>query len=172
MNGANRYEAYTADISSYDYDSPVDEAGRPTPKFFALRDVIKKYLPASTVVPEVPAPEPMITIPRFELAQSASLFANLSQPIHSSAIKTMEDLGQAYGLILYRTRVSNSGKGVLKLIEPRDYARVYQRSKQLGIIDRRQNQNSLQADFDASQPLDILVENMGRVNFGPHLVDE
>jgi beta-galactosidase len=42
----------------------------------------------------------------------------------------------------------------------------------LGIIDRRQNQNSLQADFDASQPLDILVENMGRVNFGPHLVDE
>jgi beta-galactosidase len=99
MNGANRYEAYTADISSYDYDSPVDEAGRPTPKFFALRDVIKKYLPASTVVPEVPAPEPMITIPRFELAQSASLFANLSQPIHSSAIKTMEDLGQAYGLI-------------------------------------------------------------------------
>ena len=56
MNGANQYEAYTADISSYDYDSPVDEAGRPTPKFFALQDVIKKFLPASTVLPEVRHP--------------------------------------------------------------------------------------------------------------------
>ncbi len=172
MNGANQYEAYTADISSYDYDSPVDEAGRPTPKFFALQDVIKKFLPASTVLPEVPAPESMITIPRFELSRSASLFANLREPIHSNAIKTMEDLGQAYGFILYRTRLSHSGKGVLKLIEPRDYATVYQRSKRLGNIDRRENQNSLQADFDGSQPLDILVENMGRINFGPHLVDD
>jgi beta-galactosidase len=172
MNGANKYEAYTPDISSYDYDSPVDEAGRPTPKFFALRDAIKQHLTAGTVLPEVPAPEPMITIPRFELSQSASLFANLPQPIQSQAIKTMEDLGQAFGLILYRTRLPKSGKGVLQLTEPRDYATVYQRSKRLGSIDRRQNESSLQADFDASQPLDILVENMGRINFGPHLVGE
>ena len=172
MNGANKYEAYTPDISSYDYDSPVDEAGRPTPKFFALRDVIRKHLPAGTVLPDVPAPEPMITIPRFELSQSASLFANLPPPIPSQAIKTMEDLGQAYGLILYRTRVQTSGKAVLQLTEARDYVTVYQRSKPLGIIDRRENQNSLQAHFDASQPLDILVENMGRINFGPQLVNE
>lgn len=172
MNGANKNEAYTSDISSYDYDSPVDEAGRPTSKFFALRELIKRYLPADTVLPEIPAPEPMISIPRFELAQSASLFANLPPPIHSQTIKPMEDLGQAFGLILYRVRVPSSRKSVLKLSEPRDYATVYQGSKRLGIIDRRQNQNSLLADFDANQPIDILVENMGRINFGPDLVDD
>src|SRR5207244_127911 len=49
---------------------------------------------------------------------------------------------------------------------------VYQGSKRLGIIDRRQNQNSLLAEFDANRPIDILVENMGRINFGPDLVDD
>jgi len=172
MNGANRYEAYTPDISSYDYDSPVDEAGRPTAKFFALREVIRNYLPAGAVLPEVPAPEPMITIPRFDLPESASLFSNLPRPVHSQTIKTMEDLGQSYGLILYRTPVPKSGKLRLDVREPRDYVTVYQDAKLLGTIDRKENQTSLEAQFDSSQPLDILVENMGRVNFGSHLVNE
>src|SRR5215469_2896313 len=172
MNGANRDQAYTADISSYDYDSPVDEAGRPTPKFFALRELIRKYASAGTVLPDLPAPEPMITIPRFELPESASLFSNLPQPVHSQAIKTMEDLGQAYGLIVYRTHLSPSAKSVLEVTEPRDYVTVYQRSKLLGIIDRRENEKSIEAEFDASQPIDILVENLGRINFGSHLAND
>ena len=172
MNGANQYQAYTPDISSYDYDSPVDEAGRPTPKFFALRDVIRNSLPPGTVLPEVPAPEPMITIARFELEQSASLFSNLPQPVHSQTLRTMEDLGQAYGLILYRTHVPKSGKGRLDLTQPRDFVSVYQGARRLGVIDRKDNQRSIEAQFDSGQPLDLLVENMGRVNFGAHLVGE
>src|SRR5882724_5906340 len=60
MNGANLGRKYEPDISGYDYDSPLDEAGRPTQKFFAIRDVIKKHLPSGEMLPEMPTPLPMI----------------------------------------------------------------------------------------------------------------
>jgi beta-galactosidase len=172
MNGANKYEVYTSDITSYDYDSPVDEAGRPTPKFFALRDVIKRHLPAGTVLPDPPAQPPMISIPQFYLEESASLFSALPQPVHSASIKSMEEVGQDYGLILYRTQVKESAQGALQLTDPRDYAIIFQGDKRLGVIDRTLNQTSLPVQLNTGEPLDILVENMGRVNFGPALVTD
>ncbi len=172
MSGANKYAVYTPDITSYDYDSPVDEAGRTTPKFFALRDVIKKHLPPGTVLPDPPPAPTMIEIPRFELKESASLFDSLAAPVASEQVKSMEMLGQSYGLILYRTKATTSEKAVLKITEPRDYAVVYQSRKQLGVVDRGLNQTSAEVELEAGQPLDILVENMGRVNFGPNLVNE
>ncbi len=172
MSGANKYTVYTPDITSYDYDSPVDEAGRTTPKFFALRDVIRKHLPSGTVLPEPPPAPAMIEIPRFTLKESAGLFDSLPSPARSDEIKSMETFGQSYGLILYRTRTTASGKALLKITEPRDYAVVYQNGKQLAIIDRGLNQTSAEVNLDPSQPLDILVENMARVNFGPNLVNE
>jgi beta-galactosidase len=60
----------------------------------------------------------------------------------------------------------------LEINEARDYALVYQGEKRIGILDRRLRQNSLDVDMNSNQPLDILVENMGHVNFGPHLVDD
>jgi beta-galactosidase len=172
MNGANKYERYQPDISSYDYDSPLDEAGRPTPKFFALRDVIKKHLPAGAALPELPAPLPMIEIPRFSLQESASLFSVLGQPIPSARPQTMEALGQSYGLILYRKQLDRGAKGKLEIAEVKDYALVSQGGKTLGTLDRRLKQNSLDVDVNTSAPLDILVENMGRVNFGPNMVTD
>ena len=172
MNGANKYAKYQPIISSYDYDSPVDEAGRPTEKFFALRDVIKKHLPADTVLPELPAPLPMIEIPRFELKESANLFSALGRPIRSAGPQPMEALGQNYGFILYRKKLDKPAKGTLEITEARDYALVYQGGKKLGTLDRRLAQNSLNVNLRTDTLLDILVENMGRVNFGPNMVTD
>ena len=171
MPGANKSETYTPDITSYDYDSPLDEAGRPTPKFFALREVIARYLPPETKLPPVPPPPSMITIPRFELAESATLASALPSPSPSEQVKTMEDMGQDYGLILYRTRLAGSGKGKLEL-EPKDYAVVLQGAKPLAVIDRGLNQTSADVEWSGSEPLDILVENMGRINFGRFMVND
>ena len=172
MNGANKYERYQPDISSYDYDSPLDEAGRPTEKFFAFRDVIKKYLPAGTTLTELPAPLPMIEIPRFELRESAGLFSTLGQPVRSARPQPMEALGQDYGFILYRKRLDRPAKGTLEITEVRDYAVVYQGDKKLDVLDRRLKQSSLNVQLSTNAPLDILVENMGRVNFGPNMVTD
>jgi len=176
MNGANFSRAYQPDISSYDYDSPLDEAGRPTEKFFVLRDVIKKYLPEGTKLPALPEPLPMIEIPRFELKESAGLLSSLDKlagkPVRSEKPQSMEALGQDYGFILYRKQLDKSAKGALEITEARDYALIYQGGKRLGLLDRRLRQTKLDVELTSRQPLDILVENMGRINFGPQLVSD
>jgi beta-galactosidase len=172
MSGANFDGAYQPDISSYDYDSPLDEAGRPTRKFVLIREVIKKYLPAGTQLPEMPAPLPMIEVPPFDLKEAAALPGPLGKPVLSERPKTMEDLGQPYGFVLYRKRLAKRVKARLEIKEVRDYAVVLQGARWLGVLDRRLKQESLEVDLEAGEPLDILVENMGRVNFGPRLVDD
>jgi beta-galactosidase len=172
MSGANFDKEYQPDISSYDYDAPIDEAGRPTSKFEAIRDVIQKHLPAGTHLPPVPDALSVIEIPTFELVESARLEPLLGRPIRSERVKTMEALGQSYGFILYRTTMEKAARGRLEIKEARDYAVVSQDAKRLGVLDRRLRQSALDVDLEAGVPLDILVENMGRINFGPHLVDD
>jgi len=172
MSGANFDRGYQPDISSYDYDSPLDEAGRPTRKFFLLRETIKKSLPVGTQLPELPAPLPMIEIPRFELSEAAPLAGLLGKPILSQHPRTMEALGQRYGFVLYRKRIEKPVKGRLEFSDLRDYAVVLQGARRLGGLDRRLKQQSLEVNLGSDEPLDILVENMGRINFGPRLVDD
>ncbi len=171
MSGANYSRAYQPDISSYDYDAPLDEAGRPTKKFFALGEVIRKYLPAGTKLPPLPEPLPIIAIPRFELKERSDIGYLLGPPVQSERPRTMEALGQSYGFILYRAKLDKAMRGRLVIKEVRDYAVVYQGGRRLGTLDRRLHQASLNVDL-ATGYLDILVENMGRINFGPHLVDD
>ncbi|HTX34000.1 MAG TPA: beta-galactosidase family protein [Bryobacteraceae bacterium] len=170
MSGANNGRVYEPDISGYDYDSPLDEAGRPTAKFHALREVLGKY--AGGALPDLPAPLPMIAIPRFELRESASLAARLGEPLRAPAPVTMEAAGQSYGYILYRKRIGRAFHGPLEVAEVRDYAVVSQGGKVLGTLDRRLHQTRLDIDLAAGEPLDILVENMGRTNFGPLLTSD
>jgi len=172
MSGANYDKVYQPDISSYDYDAPIDEAGRPTKKFEALRDVIRKHLPAGTTVPPLPPALPVIEVPTFELGESASLYQLLRDPVHSLRPLTMEAVGQSYGFIVYRRPVRASSRGALEIKEVHDYAVVLQGAKRLGVLDRRLQQTSLEVSLDGGIPLDILVENMGRINFGPLLVDD
>ena len=170
MSGANFGPAYQPDTSAYDYDAPIDEAGRLTEKFRVFRDTIRKHLPAGETLPEPPSPLPIIGIPRFELKESAPLLASLPKPRHSETPLTMEALGQDYGFVLYRSKLGKAVKGTLEIPDFRDYAVVCQGSRRLGALDRRLKQTSLEVDLTADEPLDILVENMGRVNFGPELV--
>ncbi len=172
MNGANKYETYKPIISGYDYDAPLDEAGRPTRKFFAMREVIKKHLPLGTVLPELPEPLPMIEVSDFDLKESASLFSLLGRPVRSARPQPMEALGQDYGFILYRKRLAGAAKGELDIKEVRDYALVLQGQRRLGTLDRRLKQNTLHVELTAKPELDILIENMGRVNFGPNMVTD
>lgn len=175
MNGANfpagPQNGYWPQTTSYDYDAPLDEAGRPTKKYFLFRDVIAQA--TKVAPPELPAATPMIEIPESELSESASLWKNLPPPNFSDHPKPMESLGQAYGYILYRTRVRDGGSGELVVGGMHDYAGVYLNQKLAGELDRRLKQDRLQISFPAGNAtLDILVENMGRINFGPELQDD
>ena len=171
MNGANwDKNQYQPDVTSYDYDSPLDESGRPTLKFKLFREAIAKA--TGVEPPPVPVPASTIAIPATALHQSASLWKALPAPITSNAPLSMEDIDQAYGYILYRTQLKQAAHGDLVLDELHDYATIYANGQPIGALDRRLGQNTLAVDLAANTQLDILVENSGRINFSLQLRGE
>lgn len=174
MNGANTdgKGSYEPDVTSYDYDSALDESGRPTPKYFAMQKIIAKV--TGTTLPYLETRvggnfdsirEPM-SVPEIAMPETASLWDNLPLAISSDEVQSMEDIGQAYGWILYRTHLTSAAQGELVLDQIHSYAQVYVNKKFVGIVDRRLKQDRLKIDATAGAQLDILVENTGRVNFG------
>lgn len=171
MNGANwDKNSYQPDVTSYDYDSPIDESGRPTAKYTLFRDAIAKAT-GQTPLP-VPSVAPAVTIPATALTQSSSLWQSLPKPVESVNPLTMEDLDQAYGYILYRTTLQQAGRGDLVLDQLHDYAVVYANGQTIGTLDRRLGQNTLAVDLPTGTRLDILVENSGRINYSIELRGE
>ena len=165
MNGANSDgKNYEPDVTSYDYDSPLDESGRPTPKFSLFREVIAKD--TGKAPPAVPTVAPAIKIPAIKLEETIALWKVLPAPTHSGQLQSMEDLDQAYGYILYRTQLKGAAKGNLIIDGLHDYAQVYLDGKLVGTLDRRLDQKQLPVNVLAGgAQLDILVENTGRINF-------
>ncbi|SHN33167.1 glycoside hydrolase family 35 protein [Mucilaginibacter sp. OK098] len=174
MNGANmnKKDPYDPQTSSYDYDAPLDESGNPTAKFYKFREVIEKHLPAGEKLPAVPATNKAMAIPNINLVSRAALFSNAGVPVVSAKPLCFEDLNQGYGFVLYRTTLKNAASGLLKIKEMRDYATVYLNGKRISVLDRRFKQDSLQINnAKKGDVLDILVENNGRINYGPFLID-
>jgi beta-galactosidase len=174
MNGANcnQKDPYEPQISSYDYDAPLDEAGNATEKFMIFRNVIKKHLPAGQLLPDVPQPRKAISTPAIQFTAAQSIFTILPKPVKNESPLTFEDLNQDYGFVLYRTNVEGSKSGVLKINKLRDYALLFVNGKKIGMLDRRHNQDSIVVTLPKGKvQLDILVENLGRINFGPYLLD-
>jgi len=173
MAGANLARDYQPTVTSYDYDAALDEAGRPTLKFRAIQAAIRKRSPVGTPeLPPLPDPLPVIAIPRFELKEAAALTARLPQAIAAEKPLSMEAAGQSYGFILYRKRLERAAKGPLQIGGMHDYAVVWQGARRLGTLDRRLKQEQLDVELSAAEPVDILVENMGRCNFGPLLATD
>ncbi|RFZ90151.1 beta-galactosidase [Mucilaginibacter conchicola] len=175
MNGANmsRKEPYSPQTSSYDYDAPLNEAGDPTPKFYKLREVIAKHLPAGQTLPEIPQKRRRTyALEVTKVSGVANLFNNLGLQTESERPLSFEDLDQGYGLVLYRTTLANAINGLLKIKELRDYATIYLNGKRVAVLDRRLGQDSVQlSGVSANSVLDVLVENNGRINYGPYLTD-
>jgi beta-galactosidase len=172
MNGANiniNNNTYEPQTSSYDYDAPLDEAGNVTEKFIKFRNVIASHI--TQKLPPIPAKRPTIAIKHINLNSFINLTDLLPKPTFNIKPLTFEALNQAYGYVLYKTVLTNTAAGWLKIKEVRDYAIVYANGKLLGVLDRRLNQDSIFLPASAKKiTLEILVENLGRINFGPQLL--
>lgn len=170
--GANS-PAYSAMCSSYDYDAPISEAGWTTPKYFALRDMLKNYPDEGKEPAEIPQSMPVIEIPEIKFTEAALLFENLPAPVQTKDIQSMEEFDQGWGSILYRTTLpAVKSETMLVITEPHDWAQVFADGVLIARMDRRKGQNSVMLPLN-NKPvqLDILVEAMGRVNFGGAIHD-
>lgn len=172
MAGASQSTgAYRGNVTSYDYDAPIDEAGHPTPKFYAYRDVILKYTHAQAM--PVPAVPPVIAVPQFVLTHSQSLWEHLPKPIESEQPLTMEQVDQAYGYILYRKQLPAALQHAqLHLDKMQDFALVYLDGKLAGTLDRHFHQDTIGLTTSGPARLDVLVENTGRLNSTKWMRDE
>lgn len=168
--GANS-PGFAPDVTSYDYDAPINEQGAATPKYHALRKMMARH--TSGKLPAIPKPIPTGKVAPFEFTEVAPLFPNLPEPHKDTDIKTMEEYGQGFGSILYRTRLPEiSAPTLLTVNEPHDFAQVFVDGKYIGNLDRRLGEKELTLPpLKAGASLDILVEAMGRINFGRAIKD-
>jgi beta-galactosidase len=170
--GANYLPPFVPESTSYDYDAPISEAGRPTAKFYALRKLFSQHLNPGESLPDVPPSDPIIQIPPFSLPECAPLLANLPTPHSSRHPKPMELFDQAHGAILYRARLPKGPPATLRCTELNDYAVVFLDGEKIGLMDRRLNQNSvLLPARQARTTLDILVDTFGHVTYGHGMGD-
>jgi beta-galactosidase len=172
--GANSSgKGYEPDLTSYDYDAPIDEQGRPTAKYQMLREMIGAALAPGQSLPPVPDPIPSVAVPDFAMEAYASLFGNLPKPIAAVQPKPFEAYGQNQGLVLYRTTLVGRKSGRLQITDLHDYAIVMVDGKVVGTLDRRLGEKTIELPA-ASSPmpvLDILVEGMGHINFAQEMID-
>ncbi|WNQ11418.1 beta-galactosidase [Paenibacillus aurantius] len=175
-NGANYQEKYEATITSYDYDSPLSECGDVTEKFREVRRVIAEHLGRDErEFPPLPDPIRKMSYGRIALTEKADLLEQLpklSQPVKSVSPVPMEELGQSYGFHVYSTHVTGPRTGEqLHLQEVHDRAQVFLDGAYVGTVERWEPK-PLSLDIPAGGArLELVVENMGRVNYGPRLRD-
>ena len=169
--GANS-PGFAPDVTSYDYDAPINEYGGTTDKYFQLRKMMQKY--SKTKLPAIPKmPAPFIQIPAFELTEHVDLLMGVDSVVMDSPLRTMEELDQGWGSIVYVTSLPEiSTPSVLTLNEGHDFAQVFIDNQYVGKIDRVRNENSLQLPaVKKGQELKIVIEAMGRINFGRAIKD-
>lgn len=169
-NYDNRHDIQP-DITSYDYDAPISEAGWATPKYDSLRAVIKQYV--HYPVPEVPARLPVMEIPEIKLTRTVSLFDLVEkiEPVENDAPLTFEDLNQGYGYVLYSKKFVQPISGKLSIPGLRDFATVYVNGERVGELNRITKTYTLDIDLPFNATLSILVENMGRINYGAKITE-
>lgn len=159
------------DLTSYDYDAPISEAGWATEKYMALRELMSKSV--SYQVPAVPKAIPVIKIPEVKLTASADFFAwkKIIKPVYADTPQNFETLGQSNGYVIYSRRFTQPIEGKLKVPGLRDFATVYVNGKKVGTLNRYYKQYEMDIDIPFNATLDILVESMGRINYGKEIVN-
>jgi beta-galactosidase len=187
---------YQPDITSYDYSAPINEQGTATTKYMKYRDIIASFLPAP--LPDIPDAIPTLELAGINAlmpALYASIWDNLPTALpreQSVDPQSFESYGQAFGFVLYRKQLHEYAGGVLNIGTVHDYATVFVGEHYAGGVSRA----SIPPEY--AQPLhvmhgaplalpstlpghesnpgdpvslEILVEGMGRVNYGPAIVD-
>ena len=169
--GANS-PGYAPDVTSYDYDAPITESGQTTEKYYLLRNTLQKYNEGCKLPPVPKTIKPKAVKP-FEFEMVAPLFPNLPEPKHDRDIRTMEDYDQGFGSILYRTNLPALPDGaVLTVNDAHDFAQIFIDGRYIGKLYRRNGEKTLKLPAcQSGAKLDILVEAMGRINFGRAIKD-
>lgn len=170
--GANS-PGFAPDVTSYDYDAPINEYGQATPKYWELRHTMEKYNDGGKLPAPPKAPMPVITIPKFVFTEYAPLGNGMGSSVQSRDIRSFEDMDMGWGIADYSTALPKIPvESMLTLNEPHDFAQVFVDGKYIGKIDRVKNEKTLMLPpVEKGAELCIRIEAMGRINFGRAIKD-
>ena len=178
MNGSNYYDALTPDVTSYDYDGILTEDGMITEKYRRYKEVISKHakIPEVTFTTDIKRK----AYGKLEVVDKVSLFSvldDISVPERRSYTMSMEKLGQNYGYVLYHSKLEKEcNVNKIKLWKANDRANILVDEKPVKTLYDLEllSEHEVEAEVkpDGSSVIDILVENMGRVNFGPRMEEQ
>jgi beta-galactosidase len=159
------------DMTSYDYDAPISEAGWATEKYNAIRELMKKHV--DYAIPAVPKAIPVVTVAPIAMAKAVSLldWKNSIAPVTNDTPLTFEALNQGHGYVLYSKKFVQPISGKLAIKGLRDFATIYVNGEKVGELNRQSKKYEMDIDIPFNATLDILVENMGRINYGSEIVN-
>ena len=168
-SGANDKGVYRPTVTSYDYDAPLDEAGNPTPKYFAFRDVISRHAPVPDDLPALAVPAPELTV---SLGDPVGLLADLDawggSSVHGVA-PVLDEVDGCPKLAVYRVDLDGpEGPAMLTMGEVRDRAAVFLDGDPVGVLEREHHARALVLPRGRGR-LDLVVEDQGGVNYGPRI---
>ena len=155
------------DMTSYDYDAPISEAGWATPKYNALRELLK-----NNETPNVPDQIPVITIPNISLTKAIDLedLKSKIDPVIEDNPQTFEQLNQGLGYVWYSKKFTQPISGKLEINGLRDYAIVYVNGKKIAELNRYYKNYSCEIEVPFNATLDIIFENMRRIYYGSQII--
>ena len=170
--GANS-PGFAPDVTSYDYDAPINEYGQATPKYYELRNMMQKY--SDKKLPAVPKPvAPVITVPKFELKEFAPLVYGCGGLETGEDVNdlTFEYADMGWGTMFYTVALPEIPVSSTLTFEGHDYAQVFVNDTFVGKTDRVKNEKTVTLPaVKKGDKLTILVEAMGRINFGRAIKD-
>lgn len=174
-NGSNYYDELTPDVTSYDYDAPLTEWGEITDKFKAFREVIQKHTKGP--LPDMPESVVLKNYGSVEVSKQTSLLDNLdnlSKGIDRPYTLSMEEVDQSTGYILYQHDLGRKRSiEDFRLLGANDRANVYVNRKHLFTQYDKELGEKVSLDLkDDANKLTVLIENMGRVNYGPRMLHQ
>ncbi|RIO02360.1 beta-galactosidase [Mammaliicoccus sciuri] len=160
-------------ITSYDYDAPLNEMGNPTQKYYDLQKMLKEEIPH--IEQAEPLIKDFIELKHIQLQDKVSLFNVLDEISYKTTSKypeTMEEAGDGLGYMLYRTKVhKDSPVEKFRIVDARDRVKMYIDGEHVYTAYQQEIGDAFEAELQSEEPqIDILVENMGRVNYGYKLL--
>ena len=177
--GANS-PGFAPDVTSYDYDAPINEYGHTTPKYYELRKMMQKYdangFPLGGRkggLPAVPKPAaPIITIPKFELKEFKPFIWGCDSIAKEGGLMTFEEMNFGWGSMIYGTELPEIPQRSVLTADIHDFAQFFINGKYVGKTDRVKNEKTITLPpVRRGDKLIIIVEGMGRINFGRAIKD-
>lgn len=173
MNGSNYYDELKPDVTSYDYDAVLTEDGQITEKYRRYQEIIRRHAP----VPEVAFSTEIKrkSYGTLKVQEKVSLFETLediSQPVSLPYPVSMEKLGQNYGYTLYHSKLEKEQNFErIRLWNANDRANIFIDEKPVKVLYDKEllTEHEVSVEITKDSAIDILMENMGRVNFGPKM---